>query len=125
MIDDTHEALFHLADTLLRPGTTVEENVGQGVGTSETSPSWVGQSRDGPSHTKDPFRSPDPTRFRDHTRHAYGLEHYVIPHPCIACGNICYGPSLEFHGDGLLQYVNKTRSSHSLLFFISHFSIVS
>ena len=28
MIDDTHEALFHLADTLLRHGTVVEGNVG-------------------------------------------------------------------------------------------------
>ena len=46
MIDDTHEALFHLAYTLLRQGTTVKGNVGQGVGTSETGP-----SRAGPSHT--------------------------------------------------------------------------
>ena len=31
MIDDTHEALFHLADTLLRHGTVVEGNVGIGA----------------------------------------------------------------------------------------------
>ena len=39
VIDDTQEALFNLADTLLQHGIVVQGNVGQGVGTSETSPS--------------------------------------------------------------------------------------
>ena len=56
MIDDTHEALFHLADTLLRHGTVVEGNVGQGVGTSKTGPSGAV-----PSHIEDPLRSLEPT----------------------------------------------------------------
>ena len=72
MIDDTHEALFDLAYTLLQHGTVV-----QGVGTSEV----------GPSHTQDPHtRSPDHTRGIDRTRHTEGSEHYVIPHPCTVCG---------------------------------------
>ena len=43
MIEDTHEALFDLANTLLQHGTDVQGNVGQGVGTSKA----------GPSHSKD------------------------------------------------------------------------
>ena len=39
MIDETHEELFHFADTLLRHGTDVEGSVGQGVGRSEIGPS--------------------------------------------------------------------------------------
>ena len=45
LIDETHEALFHLEDALLRHGTNVEGSVGQGVGRSKTGP-----SRAGPSH---------------------------------------------------------------------------
>ena len=78
MIDDTHEALFDLADTLLQHGTVVQGNVGQGVGTSE----------DGPSHSKDPSTYP--------TGDAECSEHRVTPHPCTSCGGICYGPALEF-----------------------------
>ena len=44
VIDDTHEALFDLADTLLQHGIGVQDNVGQGVGTSEVDT----------LHTKDP-----------------------------------------------------------------------
>ena len=82
VIDDTHEALFHLADTLLRHGTVVEGNLGQGAG----------PSRVGPSHIDDPLRSPDPTRSRYHTRHVEGLESHIMPHPCTTCIKICYGP---------------------------------
>ena len=109
-----------MVDTLLRHGTNVEGNVGQGVGISE-----IGLSRAGPSHTENPHRSPDPTIYRDHTGHVEGSERHVMPHPCTSCGNICYGPYLEFCGDGLLQYVSQTRSSHSLLFFVSQLTIVS
>ena len=38
MIDDTHEALFDLADTLLQHGIVVQGNIGKGVGTSEVFP---------------------------------------------------------------------------------------
>ena len=93
MIDDTQEALFDLADTLLHHGADVQGNVGQGVGTSD----------DGLSHTKDPHtKSPDRTRGTDLTGDAEGSERLVIPHPFIACGGICYGPALEFRDDGLL-----------------------
>ena len=37
VIDETQDAIFHLVDTLLRHGTDVEGNVGQGVGTSRAS----------------------------------------------------------------------------------------
>ena len=53
VIDDTHEALFDLADTLLHHGNVVQGNVGQGVRISEA----------GPSNTQDPYtRSPYRTR---------------------------------------------------------------
>ena len=39
VIEDTQEALFDLADTLLQYGTDVQGNVGQGVGTSKADPS--------------------------------------------------------------------------------------
>ena len=39
MIEDTQEALFDLADTLLQHGTDVQGNVDQGAGTSKASPS--------------------------------------------------------------------------------------
>ena len=82
MINDTHEVLFDLEDTLLQHGTVVQGNIGQGVGTSEA----------GPSHTQDPLtRSPDRTRATDCTGDAEGSERHVIPHPCTSCGGICYG----------------------------------
>ena len=65
VIDDTQEALFDLAHTLLQHGTTIKGNVGKGVGTFGS-----GTYGDGPSHTEDPLRSLDPTRSRDHTGHA-------------------------------------------------------
>ena len=101
-----HEELFDLVDTLLRHGTTVEGNVGQGVGTSG-------------ADTVDLVRYPNRTISRDQSGHVEGLEHHVMPHPCLTCRNICYGNSSEFRGDGLLQYVSQTHFSHSLLFFIS------
>ena len=78
MIDDTQEALFDLEDTLLQHGTVVQENVGQVVGTYEA----------GPSHSK------DPSTYR--TRDAERSKRRVTPHPCTACGGICYGPASEF-----------------------------
>ena len=95
-------------------------NVDQGIGTYEVGPSTAGTS-----YMEDPLRCIDPMRSRDQIGHSKGSEHCVIPHPCTTCGNICYGPSSEFRGDGLLQYVSQTRSSYSLLFFISQFPIVS
>ena len=87
MIDDTQEALFDLADTLLHHGTVVQGNVGKGVGTSKASP----------SHTKDPHTtSPDRNGGIYHTGDAEGLERCVIPHPCTTCGGICYGPASDF-----------------------------
>ena len=88
VIDDRHEALFYLVDTLLQHGSDVEGNVGQGVGRSDTGPSRVG-----PSHTKNPHRSLDPTRSRDHIGHAKGSKCHVMPHHSTTYGNICYGPS--------------------------------
>ena len=44
MILDTHEELLDLEDTLVRHGTHIEGNVGQGVSTS-----GVGTTRDGTS----------------------------------------------------------------------------
>ena len=44
VIDETHEALFHLTNTLLRHGTDVEGSVGKGVGRYESCPSQVGPS---------------------------------------------------------------------------------
>ena len=84
VIDDTQEALFDLADTLLQHGTVVQGNVGQGVGTYEADP----------SHTKDP--STDRTRDIEHS------ERHIIPHPCTTCGGIYYGPTSELWDDGLL-----------------------
>ena len=78
VIEDTHEALFDLADTLLQHGTDVQGNVGQGVGTSEADP----------SHSKDPST--------DRTRDIERSKHRVTPHPCTRCGGICYGPASEF-----------------------------
>ena len=53
VIDDTQNALFDLADTLLQHGTAIQGNVGQGVGTYEAVP----------SHTQYPhLMSPDRTR---------------------------------------------------------------
>ena len=86
MTVDTQEELFDLVGTLLPHGNVVEVNVVHGVGTSETGP-----SRAGPSHTKDPLRSPDPTISRDNTGHAECSECHVMQHPCTTCGNICYG----------------------------------
>ena len=74
MIDDTHDELFHLADTLFRHGTNVEENVGQAFGSSDTCP-----SRAGPSHAKNPHKSPKLTRSRDHTGHVEGSQCHIIP----------------------------------------------
>ena len=50
-IDDTHEALFDLENMLLRHGTVVEGNVGQGVGKFGAS-----TSRAKTSPTVDPVR---------------------------------------------------------------------
>jgi len=112
VIDDTQDALFHLADTLLRHGTTVEGNVGQGVGTSEA----------GPSHPEDSqTRAADQTRGKNRTGSTEGSQSRVIPHPCTACGSICYGPASDFRGDGLLQFVSKSHSLHSKFCFISQF----
>ena len=67
MIDDTQESLFDLVDTLLRHGTIVEDNVGQGVGTSRANTFGAR-----PSPTKDPDRSPYSTRSRNCSGHAEG-----------------------------------------------------
>ena len=75
-----HEALFDLANTLLRYGTAVEGNVAQGFGTSGADTSGAR-----PSHTKDQLRSPDPTRSRYHTGHAEGSENHIMPHPYTTC----------------------------------------
>ena len=109
-----------MANTLLLHGIVAEGNVGQGVGISKAIPSHVG-----PSHKEDPLGFPEPTRSIDHTGHAEGSKHCVMPHPCTPCGNIFYGTYSEFQSDGLLQYAIQTRSSHSLLFFVSQFFIVS
>ena len=112
MIDDTQEALFDLADTLLQHGTIVQGNVGKGVGTSEA----------GPSHTKDPHTtSPDRTRGIDRIGDTEVSEHRVIPHPCTACGGICYGSASDFRDNGLLRYVSITHSFHIIFCFISQF----
>ena len=101
MIEDTQEALFDLADTLLQHGTDVQGNVGQGVGTSKADPS---------TH---------------HTGDAERLEHHVTPHPCTLCGGICYGPASYFQDDELLRFVSKTHYFHIIFCFISKFLIVS
>ena len=112
VIDEMQETLFDLTDTLLRHGTVVEGNVGQGVGTSGAFP----------LHTQDPLtRSLDRTRVIDCTGDAEGSERHVIPHPCIACGGIFYGPASYFQDDGLLRYVSKTHSFHIIFCFISQF----
>ena len=82
VIDNTQEALFDFSDTLLQHGTVVQGNVGQGVVTFEA----------GSSYSKDP--STDRTGDTEHS------ERHVTPHPCRACGGICYGPALEFQDDG-------------------------
>lgn len=64
MIEDTHEALLDLADTLLQHGTDVQGNVDQGAGTSKAGPST------------------------DHTGDAKRLEHRVTPHSLTSCGGI-------------------------------------
>ena len=64
VIEDTQEALFDLADTLLQHGTNVQGNVDQGVGTYKADPST--------NHTGDAKRS--------------GCR--VTPHPCTSCGCI-------------------------------------
>ena len=102
-IEDTHEALFDLAYTLVQHGTDFQGNVGQGVGTSKV----------GPSHSKDPFT--------DRIGDAELLDHRVTPHPCTSCGGICYGLALEFLDGGLLLYVSKTHSFHIIFCFISQF----
>ena len=107
MIEDTHEALFDLAYTLLQHGTDVQGNVGQGVGTSKAIP----------SHSKDPST--------DRTRGAERSEHHVTPHPCTSCGGIFHGPNLDFRDDGLLRFVSKTHYFHIIFCFISQFSIIS
>ena len=97
---------------MIQHGTVVQGNVGQGVGTSDA----------GPSHTHDPLiRSPDRTRATNHTGDTEHLERLVTPHPCVACGGICYGPTSEFQDDGLLRYVSKTHYFHIIFCFISQF----
>ena len=66
-----------MEDTFLRHGTTVNKNVGQGVGTS-----GVGTSRVGQLYIEDLVRYTDPTISRDHNGNAEGSEHHVMPHPC-------------------------------------------
>ena len=139
------EALLDLVDTLHRHVIVVEGNVGQGVGTSRDGTSGIGTSRADTSRdvtsgagtsradtsrartspTKDLVRSPHSIGSRDHSGHVEGSEHHVMLHPCTSYRNIFYGPSLEFRIDRLLQYVSQTHPSHSLLFFISQYSIVS
>ena len=54
----------------------------------------VGTFEAGSSHTHDPLiRSPDHTRAIDRIIDTEGSNGRVIPHPCIVCGGICYGPS--------------------------------
>ena len=106
MIDETQEALFYLIDTLLQHGTIVERNVGEGVVPYEVRP-----SRDKPSGSGAGSGQDD------------GTAHHVLGHPCTTCGNLCYGPSSDFCTDGLLQFVSKTPSSHSLLFLYQNFQL--
>ena len=82
VIEDTHEALFDLANTLLQHGTDVQGNVDQGVDTSKVDPST------------------------DHKGDAESSECRVTPHPCTSCGGICYGPASDFRDDGLLRFVS-------------------
>ena len=107
MIDDTHEALFDLVDTLLQHGTAIQGNVGQGVRTYEG----------GPSHSKEPFI--------DHTKDAKHSERRVTPHPCTTCGGIFYGFASEFCDDVLLRYVSKTHYFHIIFCVLLQFSIIS
>ena len=72
MISDTHEELLDLEDTLLRHGTHIEGNVGQGVSTSGVGTTRAGTCGARKSHTNDPFRSPNPTRSRYHCGNAKG-----------------------------------------------------
>ena len=67
--------------------------------------SWTGTFGARPSHVEDLVRSLDPTISTDQNGHAEGSEFHVIAHPCTTWWNIWYGPSLEFHSDGILQYV--------------------
>ena len=79
VIDDTQEALFDLADTLLQHGTIVQGNVGKGIGTSEAVPSY----------SQDPLtNSPNHTSATNCARDVEGLEHCFIPHPCTTSGGI-------------------------------------
>ena len=90
------------------------------VGTFEGGPYGVG-----PSHTEGRLtRSPDRTSGTNRIGDIEGSKSHVIPHPCTACGSICYGPASDFRGDGLLQFVSKSHSLHSRFCFISQFSIV-
>ena len=88
VIEDTQEALFDLENTLLRHGTDVEGNVGQGVGTSVASEYGDDTSWARPSYIEDPVRSPDPTISRDHNGHAEGSKCHGMPHPYTTCRNI-------------------------------------
>ena len=100
VIEDTHEALFDLVDTLLQYETDVQGNVGQWVGTSKADLSI------------------------DHTGDADRSERRVTPHPCTSCGGICYGLTSDFRDNGLLRFVRKTHYFHMIFCFISQFSIV-
>ena len=70
IISNTHEEVFDLQDTLLRHGAHIEGNVGQGVSTSGVGKTRAGTCGARPSHTNDPFRSPNPTKSRYHCGHA-------------------------------------------------------
>ena len=101
VIENTQEALFDLADTLLQHGTDVQGNVGQGVGTSKADP----------SHSKDPST--------DHTGDAEHSKHCVTPHAFTSCGGICYGPASYFQDNGLLRFISKNHYFH-IIFFLYH-----
>ena len=110
VIDDIHDDIIDLGDTLLQHGTVVQGNVGQGIGTYEA----------GPSHAQDPHTtSLDHTRGIDCMGDAEGSERRIIPHPCTTCGGICYGPSSQFQDDGLHRYVSKNNYFHIIFCFIS------
>ena len=82
VIENTQEALFVMADTLLQHGTDVQGNADQGAGTST-----AGQST-------------------DHRGDAEYSERRVTPHLCTSYGGICYGPAFDFRDDGLLRFVS-------------------
>jgi hypothetical protein len=116
VIVDTQEALFDLTDTLLQHGTAVERNVGEGVGPPDVEPSRAGPSKTVPSRDR-------PSGSGAGSSQDTGTAHQVLGHPCTTCGNLCYGPSSDFRTDGLLQFVSKTPSSHSLLFLYQNFHL--